>query len=105
MTNKIGLVYTTVASHEEAERLAEKSIEAQLAACVNMMPLGTSIYKWEGKIEKTSEHYLIFKTSVEQLEKLYDWIQKEHSYSVPAIIKMEVDTSFEFKNYIQEQTS
>ena len=104
MTSKITIIYTTVASIQDAEKLGEQAIKSKLAACVNIIPNAISIYEWEGKIEKTSELLMIFKTSNFKQAKLYKWLLDNHPYSVPAIIKANVDTSIEFNNYVKAQT-
>ena len=100
MNQKISILYTTVASKEDAENLSEQAIIAKLAACVNIIPNATSMYEWNGKLEKTSEFLIIFKTSDNKIEKLYQWILNNHPYDVPAILKTLVDTSVEFYSYV-----
>ncbi len=103
MNQKISILYTTVASKEDAENLAEQAIIAKLAACVNIIPNAISMYEWNGKLEKTSEFLIIFKTSDNKIEKLYQWILNNHPYDVPAILKTLVDTSVEFYSYVKTQ--
>lgn len=104
MDNKIAILYTTFAKQQDAEKLAEQAIVTKLAACVNIIPQATAIYEWEGKVEKTSELLVIFKTSLDQEPALYKWLLTNHPYSVPAIIKINADTSPMFNNYVLEQT-
>ena len=40
------LVSITTSSSEEAERIAEALVQERLAACVNIVPAITSIYRW-----------------------------------------------------------
>ncbi|MDP3559841.1 MAG: divalent-cation tolerance protein CutA [Legionellaceae bacterium] len=101
MRNKISLIYTTMASIEEAERLAEKAIEAQYASCVNIIPQIKSIYRWEGNIEKSAECVLLFKTSTSMTDQLLTYIENNHPYSVPAILHTTVETSADFFAYIE----
>ena len=105
MLNKISIIYTTVASKQDAEKLAEHTISNKLAACANIIPGAISIYEWEGKIEKTTEFLIIFKTSNAKAKKLYSWLLNNHPYSVQAILKTTVDTSPLFNNYVKTQTS
>ena len=62
MTNKI-VVLSTCGSEEEAEQLACRLIEAHLAACVNIIKQVRSVYRWQGKIEDSTECLLVIKTS------------------------------------------
>ena len=50
------VVMTTAPNIEEAESLAEKIVEAKLAACVQVLPEMKSFYFWEGAVKKEPEH-------------------------------------------------
>ncbi|MBP7375101.1 MAG: divalent-cation tolerance protein CutA, partial [Pyrinomonadaceae bacterium] len=50
------IVMTTVPSLHESDVMAVKIIESKLAACVQILPPMTSVYVWEGKVNKESEH-------------------------------------------------
>lgn len=100
------VVLTTVANAAEAESLAEKIVSAKLAACAQIMPQITSIYFWEGKIQKESEQLLIIKTLPEKFEKLERFIRENHSYEVPEIVSLPVEKVSEgylawMKNYLR----
>lgn len=99
--NFISILYTTISTPEQADQIAETVVELGLAACVNIIPGATSVYSWEGKIEKSSECLMLFKTDSSNAEALQTWISQNHAYSVPALLKTYVQTSPEFYNYIQ----
>lgn len=83
------IVFTTAPNTDEAESLAQKIVEARLAACVQILPPMTSIYFWEGKIQKDSEHLLLIKTLSLRYDKLEQLISENHSYDTPEIIAVE----------------
>lgn len=83
------LVLTTAPNIDEAEALAENIIAARLAACVQIMPPMTSVYLWEGKVQKENEHLVLIKTLAEQYETLESLIKANHSYTVPEIVALE----------------
>ena len=56
------IVLTTVLSVDEGKTLAQSIIEARLAACVQIFPQMASVYVWEGKVQKESEHLMLIKT-------------------------------------------
>lgn len=103
--SEISIIYTTVSSQEEAEKLAEQAVKEKYAACVNILPGVLSVYEWEGKIEKSQECIVIFKTDKSRSEELYDYIRREHSYTVPAILKGNITTSADFYAYVQSNNS
>lgn len=104
MQNNIALLYTTVDSLEIAEKIAEEAVAGKYAACVNIIPNGRSIYIWENKIEKSTECYLLFKTSTESADKLQHWLSRRHPYTVPALLKASTESSEAFSNYINKYT-
>jgi periplasmic divalent cation tolerance protein len=90
MSYKAIIILTTVSSKEEGEKIASKLVENKLAACVNILPKMTSVYRWENKINKDDELLLIIKT-VEYLEQeVYEFIRDSHSYEVPEIITLNI---------------
>ena len=48
------LVYSTFPSLDAAEAAGRELVERRLAACVNILPGMTSIYRWEGAIARDS---------------------------------------------------
>ncbi|MCI0339096.1 MAG: divalent-cation tolerance protein CutA [Acidobacteria bacterium] len=88
--NEALVVLTTVETTEDGERLARVIIERELAACVQMLPPMTSIYRWQGKIEQASEALLLVKTTRAAYPELELVIRQNHSYQTPEIIALPV---------------
>lgn len=85
------VVLTTSPTAAEAEALAEKIVESGLAACVQILPQMTSIYIWEGRLQKEGEHLLLIKTLPEKYEELAAFITSNHSYDTPEIVAIDAD--------------
>ena len=100
VNTKITILYTTIGSAIEAEKLAKQAVAQGYAACVNIIPGALSIYEWEGKIEKSEEHLMIFKTTPIQSAALEQWISQNHPYSVPALLQGHVNASHPFSEYV-----
>ena len=100
---KLSIVYTTIATLQEAETLAEQAVIGKYAACVNIIPGALSVYEWEGKLEKSQECLLLFKTMNAKAEELKQWIVEKHSYSVPAILCSSIETSPDFYRYVNSK--
>lgn len=81
----IALVVATFASSEEAETIGRRMVEAQIAACVNLLGPCTSIYRWQGKVETATEHRALFKTTPQLARELADRIAALHSYDLPVV--------------------
>jgi periplasmic divalent cation tolerance protein len=72
----------TVGSLEEGHSLARAVVEAHLAACVNIIPHVVSVYRWEGKVEESSEAKLFIKTTAARAPALIAEVRRLHSYDV-----------------------
>lgn len=81
----IALVHATFADAAEAERIGADMVEARLAACVNLLGACTSIYRWQGAVERGEEYRALFKTTPELARELADAIAAQHSYDLPVI--------------------
>lgn len=93
------IVFTTVPDSSHAEALAEGIVNTKLAACVQILPPMTSIYVWEGKLQKDAENLLLIKTLPEKYDELERFIINNHRYDVPEIIA--VDASKISASYLQ----
>jgi periplasmic divalent cation tolerance protein len=82
---------STVASLEDAERIARALVERRLAACVNVVPGLTSIYAWKGAVETERELLLVIKTRRQRFEELRAALVELHPYEVPELIALPVE--------------
>jgi periplasmic divalent cation tolerance protein len=80
------VVLTTTPGFSEGSELAEKLVESKLAACVQIVPQITSVYFWEGEINKENEQLLLIKTTEEKYPEVEKFISENHSYDVPEIV-------------------
>ncbi|MFN6963719.1 MAG: divalent-cation tolerance protein CutA [Pyrinomonadaceae bacterium] len=80
------IVLTTAPNTREAEGLADAIVRNRLAACVQILPPMTSVYWWDGDVQRESEHLLLIKTSAEKYDDLEQFIKAHHSYDVPEIV-------------------
>jgi periplasmic divalent cation tolerance protein len=90
MTDK-RLVLTTAGSEEEARKIARTLVERRLAACVNIIPQVTSIYRWQGKVEDATEWILVVKTTVAAFGEVCQAITDLHSYELPECICLPIE--------------
>lgn len=84
------VVLMTAGSREEAARLAEMLVGAQLAACVQIMPEMQSVYRWKGKIQREPEFLLLAKTTQERFAELEREVRALHSYETPEIVALPI---------------
>jgi periplasmic divalent cation tolerance protein len=97
------LVSMTTGSSEEAERIAEALVQERLAACVNIVPAITSIYRWQGEVHRDSEVLLIAKSCPELFDSLAARVKELHSYEIPEVIALPIVAGSEaYLNWIGE---
>ena len=95
MDNPYLLIYCTCPDRAMAERIAEALVADRLAACVNIVPGITSIYRWQGEVQHDSELLLLIKTRGECYPALEARIRELHSYEVPEIIAVPIQRGSE----------
>ena len=99
------IVFTTVSNLNEAESLAGRIVEEKLAGCVQILPQMTSVYVWEGEIQKETEHLMLIKTVPEKYGELEKLITEKHSYTVPEIVAVESTNVAEpYRKWLEELT-
>jgi len=82
----IATLFTVFANDEEARRIARMLVEEELAACANILGPCHSIYRWQGKIEESTEVAALFKTRTALAARLIERLAELHSYEVPAAV-------------------
>ena len=82
------VVLSTVQGAEDAERIARALVERGLAACVNIVPGVTSVYRWKGAIECEPERLLVIKTRAQRFEALRQELVALHPYELPEVIAL-----------------
>ena len=92
-----GVLFTTVASRDDAARIANLLIDEQLAACVQLLPI-ESFYAWQGKTQNENELLLLIKTRTALFEAAIARIKDVHPYSVPEIVGTPFSAAF--KGYL-----
>ena len=86
---------STVATAEDAERIARSLVEKGVAACVNVVPGVVSFYRWKGRLERDAEVLLVIKTRGERFEELKAALLAEHPYEVPELVALPIAAGHE----------
>ncbi|MDD5432333.1 MAG: divalent-cation tolerance protein CutA [Candidatus Omnitrophica bacterium] len=84
------VVFVTASSKKEAECIADGLISKKLAACVNIIDGVSSIFTWQGKVDKAKESLLIIKSKKSNMPKIIKLVKSLHSYEVPEIIALPI---------------
>ena len=87
---KYNLVVSTFPNKKEAKKILMALLKKKLVACGNILSGVASYYWWEGKIEKSSEVMVWFKTEMGKVEDVVGFIQKNHSYQVAEVLVLPI---------------
>ncbi len=99
-------VYMTASSDAEAGMIAEVLVADRLAACVNIVGGMTSVYRWQGEIQRGEEVVLIAKTRKDRAEALTERVKRLHSYDCPCIVVLPIEGGNRaFLDWIDEQVT
>jgi periplasmic divalent cation tolerance protein len=90
MPSSFVIVLTTLPASQDPTELATALIDERLAACVNVLPPMTSIYRWKDQIEQAPEHQLVIKTRADRVEAVKARVASLHPYDVPEILVLSV---------------
>ena len=85
------LLIVSAGSRDEAERIGEALVEARLAACVSVIPVVHSFYRWEGRVQREHEALLLVKTTAARAEAAQARVIEDHSYELPEVLRLDVD--------------
>lgn len=78
--------YLTFPDEATAVEVARALLEARVAACVNVLPAGTSVYRWQGEARADAEVVAVAKTTSDRLDALRDVLLRHHPYELPCLV-------------------
>jgi periplasmic divalent cation tolerance protein len=84
------VVLCTASGEKEAQNIAQALVQREEAACVNLVPMIRSVYRWKGKIWSETEQLLIIKTTQSLLDDVKKTVKELHSYELPEILALPV---------------
>lgn len=86
----VRVVLITGPEPETLESIGRVLVEERLAACVNIIPGVTSVYRWEGEIRTDSEALAVIKTTEDCVQAARLRVAELHPYEVPEFVALEV---------------
>ena len=105
MADQYVVVLTTLPADADASTLARALVEERLAACVNILPPMTSVYRWRDAIEEDAERQIVIKTTRARLTDLWERLRDLHPYDVPEFVALPIlDGSEAYLRWIGEST-
>ena len=105
-TKEMLLVMSTIADIDKGKLLAHQIVDQQLAACCNIIPGITSVYRWKGELCEDQECLLVMKTVKPRYKQLQEFIREHHPYDLPEIIALPVtESTEEYLSWVTKETS
>ena len=98
----VAIVLTTVGGDFDAVAIARILIEEQLAACVNVLPVMTSVYRWKEKVEQDREQQLVIKTTASGVARLETRLRALHPYELPEFLILEASAGQAYGRWVGE---
>ena len=86
------VVFVTAPDLATARALAKAALKARLVACANLVPGLESHYRWQGKLERSAEVLILFKTTRAKLPAFEKLVLARHPYDTPEWIVLSLDS-------------
>ena len=100
------VVLVTMTDAEAGVALGRKLVEEALAACVQVIPGGTAIYRWQGEINVDPQAQLIIKTRRLVWPCLRERIVELHADEVPEILALPIaDGLPDYQRWLDDATT
>ena len=84
------VVLVTAKDRKEADKISRGLLEAKLVACANILNGVRSLFRWQGKVDSSSEVLMVLKTKKVLFKKIVAKVRSLHSYQTPEIIALPI---------------
>jgi periplasmic divalent cation tolerance protein len=106
IASAIVLVLTTLPAAADAEAFGATLVQERLAACVTIGAPMTSVYRWQGAVERAQERQLLLKTVRGKVPLIKARLLTLHPYDVPELLVLPVDGGAEaYLAWVRECTA
>ena len=100
------LVITNAPDREVAGHIAQALVDKRLAACVNILGACTSVYRWQGAVERAEEIPMLIKTRSARYPEVEATIRDLHPYELPEVIAVPLAQGLpDYLEWLAEQTA
>ena len=98
------IVFTAINELDKAEELITEMLEKDLIISGTIFPEVKLFFKWDGKINIDDEIKIMIKAREENYAKIEEYIQNNHPYLFPELVKIPVTTGSEkFKTFLSKR--
>ena len=96
---------TTVGASTDATAFARVLVTDRLAACVNVLPPMTSLYRWKGAIEEDREQQLVIKTTSDRVAAIEARFRELHPYELPEFLVLSATGSASYLDWLGDSVA
>jgi periplasmic divalent cation tolerance protein len=97
------LILTTMPADDRADTLARTLVDERLAACVNVHGPMTSIYRWNGAVEREAERQVVIKTTGDRRHAVELRLRQLHPYELPEFVVLEGGASEAYGRWVSDE--
>jgi len=98
------VVLSTAPDASVAERIGRTLVEERLAACANVLPGVTSVFRWKGAVETEAEVLMVIKTTADTVERTRRRLVELHPYEVPEVLALGVvDGHLPYLDWVRDE--
>ena len=98
-------IHTTIGTKEAAKNLTSSLVKENLIACGSYFEIN-SVYMWEKQYTEEKEYEVVCYTRDSLLERVVQYIKKNHPYDLPKIVVFEAKYVLpEYEEWVEKQTS
>lgn len=84
------VVCLVTAPPDEARAIAGALVERELVACVNIVPVVQSVYRWQGGVEHDDEALLVIKSTRASIVAIDEALRELHPYDTFELVALDV---------------
>ena len=100
------VVLTTLPADLDAEKIATQLVDERVAACVNILPVMRSVYRWKNQVDHDDERQLIIKTTQERIRDLEATVRKLHPAEIPEFVVIPITSGgADYLSWLSESTT
>ena len=100
---EILVFYVPCPDKKTADLLISDMLKEKLIACGNIIPV-ESAYFWEGDLCNEDEYVIFLKTKISNEESIEKYLESQHPYETPCILRYPVVVNENYGNWIMEST-
>ena len=83
-------IYVSCPDMDCARSIGREMVHQRYAACVNLLPQMSSIFRWGGEVVERDECVLLIKTTAQRFDAVRIRVREMHPYQMPCITALPI---------------